>query len=115
MFEKFAKAHKGEKPNSGKPDYTWSFKITVKSTHRVNFFDSPTHEITMINQNENGTETTLVMEQSQLPNKDFSFLYSMENFHMPSYVLGRTDMSATVMLSFIPKFCTLDINDAYKA
>ena len=29
--------------------------------------------------------------------------------------MGKTDVSATVMLSFIPKFCTLDINDAYKA
>ena len=29
--------------------------------------------------------------------------------------MGKTDVSATVMLSSIPKFCTLDINDAYKA
>ena len=34
---------------------------------------------------------------------------------MPSYVLGKTDCSTTVMLSLIPKFCTLDINDAYRA
>lgn len=34
---------------------------------------------------------------------------------MPSYVLGKTDCSSTVMLSFIPKFCTLNIDDAYKA
>ena len=34
---------------------------------------------------------------------------------MPSYVVGSTDISSTVMLSLIPKFCTLDINDAYKA
>ena len=34
---------------------------------------------------------------------------------MPSYVLGSTDISSTVMLSFIPKFCNMDVNDAYKA
>lgn len=69
----------------------------------------------MINQNEQATETTLVMEKSEIPNKDFSFLYTTENFHLPSYVLGKTDVSATVMMSFIPKFCSLDVTDAYKA
>ncbi len=34
---------------------------------------------------------------------------------MPSYVLGSSDSSSTVMLSFIPKFCNLEITDAYKA
>ena len=29
--------------------------------------------------------------------------------------MGKTDASSSVMLSFIPKFCSLDINDAYKA
>lgn len=29
--------------------------------------------------------------------------------------MGRTDFSSTAMLSFIPKFCTLNIDDAYKA
>lgn len=29
--------------------------------------------------------------------------------------MGNTDISSTIMLSFIPKFCTLDLNDAYKA
>ncbi len=34
---------------------------------------------------------------------------------MPSYVYGSTDVSSSAMLSFIPKFCTLNIDDAYKA
>ena len=79
------------------------------------FFDSSSHSILLLSQNEAGTETTLVMEQSQVPNKDFTFIYTTDNFHIPSYIMGKTDVSATVMLSFIPKFCTLDINDAYKA
>jgi uncharacterized protein with von Willebrand factor type A (vWA) domain len=29
--------------------------------------------------------------------------------------MGATEVSTTVMLSFIPKFCTLEINDAYRA
>ena len=42
-------------------------------------------------------------------------MYTTEDFHLPSYVLGRTDNSSTAMLSFIPKFCTQNIDDAYKA
>lgn len=55
------------------------------------------------------------MEKSQVPNRDFSFLYTTEDFHLPGYVLGNTDTSSTVMLSFIPKFCELNVSDAYKA
>ena len=55
------------------------------------------------------------MGETSLPNKDFTFMYTTENFHLPSYVVGKTDVSSTVMLSFIPKFCSMDINDAYKA
>ena len=55
------------------------------------------------------------MEKSEIPNKDFTFVYTTEEFHLPSYVLGLTDISSTVMLSFIPKFCALTVNDAYKA
>ena len=55
------------------------------------------------------------MAEASLPNKDFTFLYTTEDFHLPSCALGRTDASSTAMLSFIPKFCTLSISDAYKA
>lgn len=55
------------------------------------------------------------MEKSEIPNKDFTFVYTTENFHLPSYVLGSTDTSSTVMLSLIPKFCNLQLSDAYRA
>ena len=55
------------------------------------------------------------MTDASKPNKDFTFMYTTDDFHLPSYVMGKTDVSATVMLSFIPKFCSLNINDAYKA
>ena len=50
-----------------------------------------------------------------MPNKDFIFTYTTENFHLPNFVLGRTDASSSAMLSFIPKFCDLSLDDAYKA
>lgn len=61
---------------SGKPNYDWTFKIELRTTRKVVFFDSPTHDITLLSQNELGTETILVMEKSQIPNKDFTFIYT---------------------------------------
>ena len=55
------------------------------------------------------------MAEASIPNRDFCFLYTTEDFHLPSYVMGKTDASSTVMLSFIPKFCSMELNDAYKA
>jgi hypothetical protein len=48
-------------------------------------------------------------------NKAFSFLFSTEDFALPSYTLGRTDAGSSVMVSFIPKFCLLDLKDAEMA
>ena len=55
------------------------------------------------------------MTKESVPNKDFCFSYTTEDYQLPSYVLGRTDAGSTAMISFIPKFCTLNIDDAYKA
>jgi uncharacterized protein YegL len=55
------------------------------------------------------------MTKACVPNKDFCFSYTTEYFEQPSYVFGRTDAGSTAMISFVPRFCTLSINDAYKA
>ena len=41
--------HKGQ--SSGKPDFDWSFKVDLRTTRKVVFFDSPSHDITMLSQN----------------------------------------------------------------
>ena len=43
------------------------------------------------------------------------FSFTTEDFELPSSVFGKTDSGSTAMLSFIPKFCHLNIDDAYKA
>jgi hypothetical protein len=55
------------------------------------------------------------LAEETVPNKDFYFIYTTEEFQLPSYVYGSTDVSSSAMLSFIPKFCSLDLDDAYKA
>ena len=55
------------------------------------------------------------MSNACIPNKDFTFVFTTEDFQLPSSVLGRTDIGSTAMLSFIPKFCDLSLDDAYKA
>lgn len=62
--------------SSGKVDFTWAFKIDIQTTRKVVFFNSPTHSLTLLNQNKKGTETLLVMEKSEIPNKDFTFLFT---------------------------------------
>ena len=55
------------------------------------------------------------MAESCVPNRDFTFSFTTEDFELPSTVFGRTDAGSTAMLSFVPKFCSLSIDDAYKA
>ena len=49
-FEKLQKDKKNIN-KSGKPDFTWTFKVELKTTRKVLFFDSPTHEINLLSQN----------------------------------------------------------------
>ena len=37
--------------SNGKADYDWTFKIELKTTRKVVFFDTPSHDITMLSQN----------------------------------------------------------------
>lgn len=78
IYHAIEKARKENKKAIGKAEFTWSFKIDVKTTKKVSFFNSPSHEITLISQNEERTETLLVMAEASLPNKDFTFLYTTE-------------------------------------
>jgi hypothetical protein len=82
----------------------------VEDTH----CQSKTHDLLQLSLNESKTETTFVMEQACKPNKDFLFAFSTENFSEPTAILGRTDVSCSVVVSFIPKFCDLTLNDAVK-
>ena len=66
-------------------------------------------------ENDSKTELELGMTVPNLMSKKFIFQYTTEDFQLPSSVLGRTDAGSSVMLSFIPKFCSLSVGDAYKA
>lgn len=81
----------------------------------MTFFDSHTHDLTLISQNDCATESVFALEKACVPNKDFVFTYTIEDYQLPSCVFGRTDSGSSAMLSFIPKFCTLSLDDAYKA
>ncbi len=95
--------------------FYWNFSISLRTSRKVVFFDSNSHDIALVSQNEQQNTLELAMEKAAVPNKDFVFTYTTEDFQLPSYVFGRTDCSSSAMLSFIPKFCTLNLDDAYKA
>ena len=97
-----------------KGDLYWDFRISLRTTRKVVFFDSHTHDINLASQNDTCTETELVLGKCLL-SKDFVFTYTTEDFHLPSSVFGRTDAGSTAVISFVPKFCELSVDDAYKA
>lgn len=105
-----------EQVNVELPKYTWSFKLSVSTNpnKRIVHCQSRSHDLLQLSINESKTETTFVMEESCVPNRDFYFSYATENFNEPTTVLGRTDVSVSAALSFIPKFCDLTINDAVR-
>lgn len=45
-----------------------------------------------------------MLEKGELPNKDFTFVYTTENVSKPTSVYSRTDTSQTLLVSFIPQF-----------
>ena len=109
------KAGLGNSSAKSKGDFYWNFAITLKTTRKTVFLDSHTHDIEMLSQNDSKTETQVAMVGPSTPNKDFVFSFTTDDFQLPSSVFGRTDAGSTAMLSFIPKFCNLALDDAYKA
>lgn len=67
-FEKESQVSKGL--------FYWSFKIKLKTSRKVVFFDSQTHDIALTLQNDMGTESNFTMEKLSLPNKDFVFTFT---------------------------------------
>jgi hypothetical protein len=93
----------------------WDFRISLKTTRSVNFCNSHTHKLELLSQNDSKTVSTYTMVQTCVPNTKFILNYTTEDYHLPSYVLSRSDAGSSAMLSFIPKFCELSLDDAYKA
>ncbi len=77
--------------------------------------ESNTHVLEKISQEEGRRGTELRIKEACLPNRDFVFSYSTEDFQMPSIVFGRTDAGSSAVLSFVPRFCSLSLDDAYRA
>lgn len=57
----------------------------------------------------------MTLAKGETLRKDFILIYTTENFEEPGYSLGRTDAGCSVMVSFIPKFCELNVEDAQRA
>lgn len=113
--ESIAKGWRKAGQVSSEGSFTWNFKISLRTTRKVVFFDSNSHDIMLLSQNDTQTLSEFAMTEASVPNKDFVFTYTTEDFQLPSYVYGSTDVSSSAMLSFIPKFCSLNLDDAYKA
>ena len=95
--------------------FSWNFKLHLKTSRKITFFNSKSHTLNVNYQCNSGNEIHLEMDKVNKPKKDFFFTFTTEEFHLPNYILSNNDASSTILLSFIPKFCQLSVDDAYNA
>lgn len=92
--------------------FTWAFKVELKSSKPIVYCHSPTHKLAELNKG--SAEMTLVLPQSEVPSTDFVFTYTTADFELPSLTRGRTDVSESCLVSLIPKYSQLTLDDAKK-
>ena len=100
---------------SFKDCFSWSFKVNLRTTRKIAFCDSPSHNLEKISENDEKTLISYSSTEDSTFSKDFIFNYTTEDFHLPSFTFGKTDATSTAILSFIPKFCQLSLSDAFRA
>jgi len=94
---------------SANPGYTWDFDITLKTSRKILFYISPSHKLVKVSRSEDGLENKFSLDKETVPNKDFVFVYTPEDYYIPDYVSGFNGNTTTVMVSFIPKFSSLKV------
>ena len=76
---------------------------------------SKTHAINpAFKQVANDTWEVEVSEKEMVPNKDFCLCYTFSHFDQPSVLVGEVDHQTQAVVSFVPKFCQLEVEDAKK-
>jgi len=50
-----------------------------------------------------------------IPSKNFVLLFRNEEINMPNVMLGSNDTNTCALVTFVPDFTNLSIEDAYKA
>jgi hypothetical protein len=99
------------RPASCQPGhFSWTFKVELKSSKKIAYHHSPSHKLNELARSPN--ELTLVLPQSEVPSKDFIFTYTTEDFELPSLTCGRTDVSQSCLVSLIPRYSQLTLDDA---
>jgi len=86
-----------------KNEFYWNFSVSLKNSHRLNFWDSSTHVMKLIDENISGTESTFTLKEASIINKDFIFSFSTENVAEPTYLLGQSHHLSSAMISFVPE------------
>ena len=96
-------------------EFEWDFRLRLRTDRKVTSFRSLTHQLTLEKANDQRTDLQLTLSAKETLHKPFSFIFTTEDFELPSYTLGRSDAGSSVMVSFIPKFCPLSLEDAQAA
>ena len=99
---------------STKPTYTWSFKVIVISQKAITFFNSTSHRLSGVSSSDGNKQISFTLDFQEVPNKDFIFVYSTGDMSTPFSLVGQSEDSTTAVLTFLPKFTSIDSKKAYE-
>jgi hypothetical protein len=81
--------------------------VSLHASRKVVFFESQSHTLELVSQNDARTELKLAMAKPGKITDDFVLTFTMAEAEIPTAVFGRTDAGSSAMVSFVPKFCHL--------
>lgn len=88
----------------------WNLNVNIRSSRKILKVFSESHKIRLVPKGK--TVNATFENTNELPNRDFTLSYVIEDFEKPSYCLSNSDNNTTAAISFIPKYCPLSIDDA---
>jgi uncharacterized protein YegL len=94
-------------------DVAWKLRLRIKSSNKLTHYFSRTHTIKLGAKEVAKDTWEIEFDEKELsPNRDFAICYTFDNFEKPSVLLSQSDNNTRAVVSLVPKFCQLSVNDA---
>ena len=96
--------------------YKWDIDIQVQSSSEITHLHCPSHKINIEKPRKLEAIIKLANEEEKYPNKDFVLYFRNHDIDTPqiSFGINEKKKKACALVTFIPNFCTMDIDDALK-
>ena len=60
--------------------FSWDFNIRLRSTRKIIHHNSSSHKTYVLNSNDIGTDISLTFQNGYIPDRDFVFTYTTQEF-----------------------------------